>query len=222
MGALFGPWIGAITGLLGHAIWMLLGYEQYALWFAPVAGMCGLLAGFSGRLGVFQRTSPRWLSALSGGVFVFALTLFAFMYMNSYSSVPRPNLPVAADLVSQYGPVFLAALALGLVVGFFVLRNAGYAGVAGLITGVATALVAAPIEAYLFGGESAIVAGSLLFGRRNVVEPFDKMLAFMIVYLIVQGLPGRLLHLFPNTRAVPGGSTEPELTVDTTNTTAVE
>ncbi len=198
MGALFGPWIGAITGLLGHAIWTLLGYDQYALWFAPVAGVTGLLAGFAGRLGLFQRASPRWLSAAIGGVFLYALTLFVFMFINSYSSNPRPTLPVAADLVSQNGPVFLAALALGLLIGFFVLRNAGYAGVAGLGTGVATAIVAAPIAAYLFGGETAIIAGALLFGRENVVEPFDKLLSFMIVYLIVQALPQRLLQRFPN------------------------
>jgi serine/threonine protein kinase len=201
-GALFGPWIGAITGLLAHSLWGLLGFDQYALSFAPNAAVCGLLAGFAGRQRLFQRASPRWLSAAIGGVFLFALTLFVFMFINSYSSVPRPNLPVAADLVSQNGPVFLAALALGLVIGFFVLRNAGYAGVAGLITGVATTIITAPIAAYVFGGDTAIIARALFVGDRTVVEPFDKLLSFMIVYLIIQLLPQRLLQRFPNTRAV--------------------
>jgi protein kinase-like protein len=201
-GALFGPWIGAITGLLAHSLWGLLGFDQYALSFAPYAAVCGLLAGFAGRQRLFQRASPRWLSAAIGGVFLFALTLFVFMFINSYSSVPRPNLPVAADLVSQNGPVFLAALALGLVIGFFVLRNAGYAGVAGLITGVATTIITAPIAAYVFGGDTAIIARALFVGDRTVVEPFDKLLSFMIVYLIIQLLPQRLLQRFPNTRTV--------------------
>ena len=34
------------------------------------------------------------------------------------------------------------------------------------------------------------------------VEPFDKLLSFMIVYLIIQLLPQRLLQRFPNTRTV--------------------
>ena len=203
MGALFGPWIGVITGLLGHAIWMQLGYEQYALAFAPVAGLVGLLAGFAGRLGVFQRPSPRWLSALTGGIFIFALTLFVFMFINSTSGDSgRPALPVASELVAQAGPAVLVVLALGMVIGFFVLRNAGYAGVAGLITGVVTTIVAAAIAARLFGGETAIIARALLVGDRTIVEPFDKLLSFMIVYLIIQLLPQRLLQRFPNTRTV--------------------
>jgi hypothetical protein len=195
IGALFGPWIGAINGLLANAIWTLLGYNEYALWFAPVAGVGGLLAGFAGRLGLFQRTSPRWLSALNGGVFVFALTLFVFMFINSTSG---------SKLVAQNGLVFLAALTLGMVIGLFALRNAGYAGLAGLITGMATTIVAASIVARLFGGETAIVVGELLVGKGRTVEPFDKMISFMIAYLIIQLLPQRLLQRFPNMRAAAG------------------
>jgi uncharacterized membrane protein len=213
-GALLGPWLGAITGLLAHAIWGLLGLDQYALWFAPVAGVCGLLAGVAGRLGTFRRASPRWLSAIIGGVFVFALTVFVLMFIYSTSDGSlRPVWPVAGDLVAQYRPIFLVGLGLGMVIGYFALGGAGYAGLAGLITGVITSIITAPIAAYLFDGRSgidALVAAfnninqrslAIISGQRTVVEPFDKLTLFMIAYLIVQLLPQRLRQRFRNTRA---------------------
>src|SRR5215208_173255 len=66
VGALLGPWMGLLTGVLANVIWTLLG-NPVPIWFAYVAGVIGLLAGFAGRAGLFQRQSPRWLSALVGG-----------------------------------------------------------------------------------------------------------------------------------------------------------
>jgi len=58
VGVLAGPWAGALTGLLSNLIWSLLpvpgGAGPVAAFFAPVAGVIGLMAGFWGSRGVFR------------------------------------------------------------------------------------------------------------------------------------------------------------------------
>jgi energy-coupling factor transport system substrate-specific component len=58
VGALAGPWAGALTGILANLIWSLLpvpgGAGPVAAFFAPVAGVIGLMAGFWASRGVFQ------------------------------------------------------------------------------------------------------------------------------------------------------------------------
>jgi hypothetical protein len=223
-GALLGPWIGLITGVLSNGIWTLIGLDQFAWSFAPVAGVIGLIAGFAGRLGVFQRPSPRWLSAIIGGVFLFALSLFVMFFIGATTDADGNTiLPVASDVISQNPIVFIVAILVGLAAGYFVLQNAGYAGLAGLITGVVAAIVSAPIAAYLFGGVTgsgtdALVAAfrasganilASAFAQGTVSDPFDKMTSFMVVYLIIQSLPQRLLQRFPNARAVQEGTPAP-------------
>jgi energy-coupling factor transport system substrate-specific component len=216
-GALLGPWVGLITGALSNIIWTLLGINPPAIWFAPVAAVIGLIAGFAGRWGVFRRPSPRWLSAIIGGVFLFALALFIMSFIYSTTD-PAGNLilPQAADLLSQQPIVFIIAILLGLAAGYYVLQNAGYAGLAGLLTGVVAAIISAPIAAYVFGGVTgggtdAIVAAFRASGagilasnlaQGTVSDPFDKMTSYMLVWLIIQALPQRVLERFPNARAV--------------------
>lgn len=214
-GALLGPWIGLITGLLSNTIWTLIGLDQFALTFAPVAGVIGLIAGFAGRAGFFQRAAPRWLSAIIGGVFLFALALFVLLFVGATTDADGNTiLPTAGDLIAQNPIVFVVAIVAGLAAGYFVLKNAGYAGLAGLFTGVVAAIVSAPIAAYVFGGVTgsgtdALVAAfratganilASAFAQGTVSDPFDKMTSFMIVYLIIQSLPQRLLQRFPNAR----------------------
>jgi hypothetical protein len=61
VGALAGPWAGALTGLLANLIWSILpvpgGAGPVIAFFAPVAGVIGLMAGFWGSRGVFQMRS---------------------------------------------------------------------------------------------------------------------------------------------------------------------
>ena len=58
VGALAGPWAGALTGLLSNLIWSILpvpgGAGPVIAFFAPVAAVIGLMAGFWGARGVFQ------------------------------------------------------------------------------------------------------------------------------------------------------------------------
>ena len=214
-GALLGPWVGLLTGALSNIIWTLLGINPPAWWFAPVAAVIGLLAGFAGRARLFQRPSPRWLSAVIGAVFLAALALFVLLFINQ---TPNPDgsvaLPSASDLIAQNPLVFLVAVVIGAAIGYFVLQNAGYAGLVGLVTGVVAAIVSAPIAAYVFGGITGAGTDALVaafrasgagilqsaFAQGTVSDPFDKMTSFMIVYLIMQSLPQRLLQRFPNAR----------------------
>ncbi|HJZ48011.1 MAG TPA: hypothetical protein VKE41_12625 [Roseiflexaceae bacterium] len=215
-GALLGPWIAMITGALSNIIWTLLGINPPAIWFAPVAAVIGIIAGFAGRAGVFQRASPRWLSAIIVGIFLFALALFVMSFVNSTTDA-QGNLviPNAADLLSQQPIVFIVAFVAGLALGYYVLQNAGYAGLVGLLNGVIAAIISAPIAAYVFGGVTgggtdALVAAFRASGagilasnlaQGTVSDPFDKMTSYMLVYLIIQALPRRVLQLFPNARA---------------------
>ena len=58
VGVLAGPWAGALTGLLANLLWALLpvpgGAGPIIAFFAPVAAVIGLMAGFWGARGVFQ------------------------------------------------------------------------------------------------------------------------------------------------------------------------
>jgi len=110
--------------------------------------------------------------------------------------------------------IFIVALIAGAALGYFVIRDAGYAGVAGLITGLVAAIVSAPIAAYVFGGVTGSGTDVLVaafqasganilasaFAQGTVSDPFDKLTSFMVVWLIVQSLPNRLLQRFPGTQ----------------------
>ena len=58
VGVLAGPWAGALTGLLSNLIWSILpvpgGAGPTIAFFAPVAGVIGLMAGFWASQGVFR------------------------------------------------------------------------------------------------------------------------------------------------------------------------
>lgn len=58
VGALAGPWAGALTGLLSNLVWSLLpipgGAGPTTAFFAPVAAVIGLMAGFWASRGAFQ------------------------------------------------------------------------------------------------------------------------------------------------------------------------
>jgi hypothetical protein len=88
VGVLAGPWAGALTGLLTNLIWSILpvpgGAGPTIAFFAPVAAVIGLMAGFWSRRGVFQLRSDDERAggflALAAG---FAASLVALLVVQS-------------------------------------------------------------------------------------------------------------------------------------------
>ena len=205
VGAIAGPWAGALTGALANLIWGL--FNPFAAPFFYVAAVIGIMAGLAGKTGAFENISPRWLSTLIGAVFFFSLTLFILAFINaSTDETGFTSYPSMAELFSSYGLIFLVALLGGAAIGYFLMQGAGYAGVWGLVTGVIAAIISAPVAAYVFGGVTGAGTDLLVAAFRasgaNIIasvmaqgavsDPFDKMLSFMIVWLILRSMPARL------------------------------
>src|SRR6476661_3195579 len=78
VGALAGPWAGALTGLLANLIWSILpvpgGAGPTIAFFAPVAAVIGLIAGFWASRGVFRLRSD---DARIGGFLAIAFGIAA-------------------------------------------------------------------------------------------------------------------------------------------------
>ena len=199
VGAIAGPWAGALTGGLANLIWGL--FNPYAAPFFYVAAVIGLIAGIAGKQGAFEKETPQWLSALVGAVFVFSLTLFILAFINgSTDETGYTSYPSMKDLFSQYSIVFVVAILIGAAIGYYLLQKGGYAGMWGLITGIVAAIISAPTAAYVFGGVTGsgtdlLVAAfrasggnilSSVMAQGAVSDPFDKMLSFMVVWLILR------------------------------------
>ena len=63
VGAVAGPWAGALTGFLGSIVWAISGLNAEAFFWAVVAAVIGFLAGVFGRRGWLK--SP-WKAGLAG------------------------------------------------------------------------------------------------------------------------------------------------------------
>jgi uncharacterized membrane protein len=205
VGVLAGPWAGALTGALTNLIWGL--FNPFAAPFFYVAAVIGFLAGLAGRQGAFVKETPRWISALVGAIFIFSLVMFVLAFTNaSTDETGFTSYPAMADLISQYAVILILALLVGGAIGYFVLQRGGYAGLWGLVTGIVAAIISAPTAAYVFGGVTGAGTDLLVAAFRAsganilasvmaqgaVSDPFDKMLSFMVVWLIVRSLPARL------------------------------
>jgi len=208
VGALVGPWAGAVTGGLANLLWGVVPPPFQNATLPPffyVAMVIGLMAGYFGKRGVFEKESPRWLSVLIGAVFFFSLAMFIFAFINVDTSQGYAIFPSMQDLISQYAIVFVIATGIGAAIGYYLLQNGGYVGLAGLATGVVAAILGAPMAAVVFGGVTGggtdlLVAAfrasggniwASVLAQGAVSDPFDKMLSFMVVWLILLSLPAR-------------------------------
>jgi hypothetical protein len=208
VGALVGPWAGAVTGGLSNLLWGVVPpplQNVYSVSFFYVAVVIGLMAGYFGKRGVFEKESPRWLSVLIGAVFFFTLTFFITAFLNLNTDQGFTTYPTPGELFSRYSVLFIIAILVGGAVGYFLLQRAGYAGLAGLATGIVAAIISAPMAAIVFGGVTGggtdlLVAAFLSKGsplwasvmaQGSVSDPFDKMLSYMVVWLILRALPTR-------------------------------
>jgi len=106
--------------------------------------------------------------------------------------------------------VFVALIAFAL----FVRRDVGavYAIGAGLVTGIAAAIVSAPIAAVVFGGVTGsgtdLIVAAFRAGGDSIVsatlkqgllsDPMDKMITSFVVFFIIGSLSRRFVARFPN------------------------
>jgi hypothetical protein len=224
-GVLAGPLAGMATGALTDLIWAYVLPPPLAAPtagpFAVTAAVIGLLAGLWGWLGLFRSRrslEPRTLLAALG-VAVAVAALVTYTFSRAYAS------PSAFNSVTGFGTgaFVLSEVAFAVVVAaftvlaawaLFVRRDTGavLALVAGLVTGVAAAVVSAPIAAYVFGGVTGFggdaviaafrAAGASLYqatlAQGLLSDPLDKMLTCLLAFLVVAALPRRLLARFPN------------------------
>ena len=124
VGVLAGPWAGAITGLLANLIWSILpvpgGAGPTIAFFAPVAGVIGLMAGFWSSRGVFRLRSDDarvgGFLSLAAGVAAIAV---AFIVVQQTVGLPDlgatdPNQLLANQ--NQFVTMGLAILVFGAIV----------------------------------------------------------------------------------------------------------
>src|SRR5579884_1438748 len=217
-GVLAGPLVGMATGAMTNLIWA---YVLPAPLAAPTAGpfaitaaVIGLLAGAWGRLGLFRPRPARDLRSLGAalGAAVVVAAAVAYTFSRAYAS-PRAfttntGFDVRAFAGSEVAFAALAAWAL------FVRRDAGamLALAAGLATGLVAALVSAPIAAFVFGGVTGFggdlviaafrAAGASLYQatleQGLLSDPLDKMIVCLLAFLVLSGLPRRVVARFPN------------------------
>ncbi len=231
VGVLAGPLPGLITGVATDLVW---GYaipppvgSPTAGPFAITAGCVGLLAGLWGRLGAFKRgrtMTVRPAGAAAGAVLMAGLvTIYTFSraYATTKSFSATTGFEAGAFVASRTVFLLVALTFAGLVgYGLFLRRDPGMvlALAAGLVTGVAAALISAPIAAYVFGGVTgagtdALVAAfraggatvySAVLQQGLLSDPLDKMITCAVVYLLIAEMPRRLLVRFSNGERLAG------------------
>ena len=131
VGALAGPWAGALTGLLANLIWSILpvpgGAGPTAAFFAPVAAVIGLMAGFWASRGVFRLRSDDsrvgQFLALAAGL---AAAGVAFLIVQNTTGMPE-LFPDDADQAvanqTRFVVIGFAIAAVGLVVAWLTNRT---------------------------------------------------------------------------------------------------
>ena len=241
VGVLAGPLAGALTGILSNLIW---GYVIPAPIgstvigpFAITAGVIGLLAGLWGQLGLFRPRKGHVVSiagAVVAVVLVAALALYT--YSRAYASPDAFNNNVfgnASITMDQSRAFFLVVMVVYVALvasALFLRRDVGavYAIGAGLVTGIAAAVVSAPISAVVYGGVTGSGTDALVAAFRAggdslyqstlkqglLSDPMDKMITSFVVFFIIGSLSRRFVARFPNgekaIEGAPDSQPEPE------------
>lgn len=96
VGALAGPWAGALTGILSNIIWSFIIGNLTILPFAIVAGVIGLMAGFFASRGVFRSIAWTIAAGLATGAVAAVISAPILVYVNGGVSGSGTDLIVAA------------------------------------------------------------------------------------------------------------------------------
>jgi hypothetical protein len=126
VGVVAGPWAGALTGLLSNLIWSILpipgGAGPTAAFFAPVAGVIGLMAGFWANRGVFRLRAD---DARVGGFLALATGIaaaaIAFFVISLTIGIPNLAVEDPDQLLAnqtQFVLIALVAVLIGVAVGY--------------------------------------------------------------------------------------------------------
>ncbi len=222
---LAGPLAGAVTGLLANLVWTYLApppfASPYAAPFALVAVVVGLLAGTFARWGWLRprpHTSGRQL-AMGAAAAIGLLALMAVLALGVWqvASLGSALAPSSDELAFTALGWLSMALVVGTGIGLVWLLvrqrdlTAAYIVVAGALTGLCAAVVAAPIAASLFGGVTGSGADFVIaafrqagadlqqavLGQSLVSDPIDKVVTYFVVYVILGTLAVRTKARFP-------------------------
>lgn len=226
VGVVAGPLAGALTGFLANVLWsyVIPAPFQYgpAAAFAVVAAVIGLMAGIFGRIGALRPRPNRSIAELlaAGAVAILVVGVMVwYAYTRFYvgeDAIPIFNPDNTDPVFAFLGWVVVAVVALA-AVGFAALlvvrRDLTVAAVAlaGVFTGTVAALMSAPIAANVFGGVTGSGVDFLVAAFRQagsdiqsatlqqglLVDPFDKMISYFVVYVIVLAMATRFKARFP-------------------------
>ncbi|HEY6057991.1 MAG TPA: energy-coupling factor ABC transporter permease, partial [Candidatus Limnocylindrales bacterium] len=202
VGVLAGPWAGALTGLLANLIWSILpvpgGAGPTIAFFAPVAGVIGLMAGFWASRGVFRLraddTRVGGFLALATGVLAAAVAFLVVQYTVGFSLEDE-----AAQ--NRFVVLGLVVLAIG-VIAAWVTRRTIYAFEANdqsiatylsAATALSTGLIAFAILRLFFaptgyfstvdGSDPSVLGGANLTGLA-IADPAGLVGALVIAVLL--------------------------------------
>ena len=232
VGAVAGPIPGLVTGLLANLIWQFVlpppFHSDFAGPYAVVAAEIGLLAGIFGARGFFRSRPNASLTSLAvggaiAGVIIFVIVIYgvlpfytggSFTYFGDTSQT-APFFVLVAYLIG----IGLIAMAIGFFFLLFVRRDLGvaYIVVGGVTCGIISALISAPITAYLGGvtgsGTDILVAAfqkagsdlqTAVLQQGLLSDPIDKTITYFIVFLLLQTLPRRFVARFPQGEKTTG------------------
>ncbi len=237
VGVLAGPIAGAATGVLSNLAWtfLLAGTpfgSAYAWPFAVVAAEIGFVAGIVGQAGLLrsrpQTPVPTLIAGVVGTLAVlgtFAVVVVLPFYRTLCADAASGDYALCAPVLTAdiENPLFFVSglVILGLValavVGFAIRlakdRDLGavFALAAGVVCGVLSALIAAPIATLVFGGvtgggtdllvlafvqagsdlQTAVVQQSLLS------DSIDKAITYVLVFVLLASASRRAIVRFP-------------------------
>lgn len=224
VGALAGPIPGALTGFVANLLWQYIIPPPFqgavAAPFAIVAAVIGLMAGLFGRAGWLRPRPDRPVPQLAGGgvvalLIVAALAVYAYsrFYGSTFEFFNPDNTNIVFVVLGWLVALVFVAFVVGFLALLFVRRDltVAYVTVAGVLTGIVAALISAPISANLFSGVTGsgtdfLVAAfrqagsdiqTATFQQGLLSDPVDKLVTFIVVYLILNAMARRTKARFP-------------------------
>jgi hypothetical protein len=227
VGVLAGPIPGLVTGLVTNLLWTYVlpapFHSDFAAPFAVVAMWIGFWAGLVAQWGWFRsRPNTKGQTILFGSVAIVvilgAIGYYGFLpfYTDGTFAFFNPDADAGAFFTIMgyvIGLLFLGAI-IGLIGLLVVRRDLGvaYVAIGGLICGIASAIISAPIAAVVFGGVTGsgtdlLVAAfqqggadlqTAVLQQGLLSDPIDKTVTFFIVFVLLQTLSRRFIARFPH------------------------